>query len=157
MPVVQVNEASRSDWPFLIEMMVLTMRTLPAFASKSEIELESLAQLEASQWQPERDHAFVAWVDEQRAGAIWLHAGGEPQARQFTLGLAVAPRFRRQGLGARLLQHALEFCRANQGYVLNLKVHPSNEAAMRLYRRFGFEVTIVEMKLKLADQATSFP
>ncbi|HEX2916796.1 MAG TPA: GNAT family N-acetyltransferase [Chloroflexia bacterium] len=148
---VEIKPAGQLDWPFLAKMIGLTMRSLPHLAVKSAAELESMARLEMLNWQASRDFAFIAWKGNERAGAVWLHAGGEPGAQQYTLSIAVAPAFQHQGVGSGLLQYALDFSRRNSGLVLNLKVHPSNEAAIRLYRRFGFEVNLLEMKLRLSD------
>lgn len=146
---IQINRATTSDEPFVAEMMALTTRSLPSLAAKDLAELEGMARLEMSQWQVGRDMAFVAWREEQRAGAVWLHASGELDALHYTVGLAVALRYQRQGIGALLMQHALDYCRTNLGHVISLKVHPTNEAAIRLYRKFGFEVNLLEMKRKI--------
>jgi [ribosomal protein S18]-alanine N-acetyltransferase len=54
---------------------------------------------------------------------------------------AIHPDFRRQGLGARLLCHALIEA-AQQGVELvYLEVRRSNQAAILLYQSFGFEMT----------------
>ena len=149
MALIQVSEMRPGDEFFVGEMLALAMRSLPNLAQKPVPELAGMARLEMSRWQPERDRAFVAWQAGQRLGAIWLHTSGEPGAWHYTLGLAVVPRFQRQGVGARLLQHALDWSRQHQGRSLSLKVHPSNEAARRLYRRFGFEEEMIEMRHKL--------
>lgn len=66
----------------------------------------------------------------------WWLLCGELQV----LNLATAPRFRRCGVAARLLAHALRQG-AGQGMERALlEVRAGNEAAIRLYRRFGFQV-----------------
>lgn len=51
---------------------------------------------------------------------------------------AVAPEYQGQGIGTRLLDRGLAVL-ARQGYRrVRLEVRESNEAAIRLYRRFGF-------------------
>ncbi len=144
-----IRAASGEDTPFLVEMLALTLQTQPQFALKSQAEREGLASFEIIGWQPERDFAFVALLEEERAGAVWLHAGGEIGARAFTLGIAVLPLFQRRQIATHLLEHALIFCSQHQGLTLNLKVHPTNEGAIRLYRRFGFEPAMLEMKKRL--------
>lgn len=147
---LSIRAATGEDTPFLVEMLALTLQTQPQFALKSPAEREGLARFEIIGWQPERDFAFVAWLDDARAGAVWLHAGGEIGARAFTLGIAVLPRFQGRQIGTRLMEHALAFCSQRQGLTLDLKVHPTNERAIRLYRRFGFEPTMLEMKKRLS-------
>ncbi|GAB4218500.1 MAG: ribosomal protein S18-alanine N-acetyltransferase [Synechococcales cyanobacterium] len=54
--------------------------------------------------------------------------------------LVVDPRYRRQGLGRRLVQHLLAIAKEQGcGWAL-LEVRQSNEAAQQLYRQLGFAV-----------------
>lgn len=55
------------------------------------------------------------------------------------LGLMVAADARRQGVGRALLDAAVEWARGAGVRKLELHVFPWNEAAIRLYERFGFE------------------
>ena len=52
--------------------------------------------------------------------------------------LAVLPEHRGRGVGRRLLEEIERRARARGSSKLTLEVHATNEAAMRLYRRFGF-------------------
>lgn len=54
------------------------------------------------------------------------------------LNVAVHPGERRHGHAARLLQHILEEASCNKTRVVSLEVRASNQAALALYRRFGF-------------------
>ena len=56
------------------------------------------------------------------------------------LNFCVAPAWQRQGLGARLLNWSIETARRSGFSALLLEVRPSNENALRLYERFGFEL-----------------
>ena len=146
---LSVRPAGEADTPFLAEMLVLTLQTQPQFAGRKPQELQTLAHFEMISWQTGRDFAFVAWLGEERAGAVWLHAGGETGGKTFTAGLAVRPPSQGQGIGTRLMQYALDFCKENHGLSVDIKVHPTNEKALRLYRRFGFEPGLLEMKKRL--------
>lgn len=57
----------------------------------------------------------------------------------YITNVAVDPSRRRQGVAAQLLQVFDNFARANTLAFLTLEVRPSNEAAIALYRSFGFE------------------
>jgi ribosomal protein S18 acetylase RimI-like enzyme len=144
-----IQPAAGEDRAFLVEMLALTLQTQPEFVLKSSLERQGLAQFEIAGWQPERDFAFIARLGRQRAGAVWLHSGGEIGATVFTLGIGVLPRFQGQQVGTRLMEYALTFCGQRHGLTLNLKVHPTNEGAIRFYRRFGFEPAMLEMKKRL--------
>lgn len=52
---------------------------------------------------------------------------------------AIRPEFRRQGLGAALIGHVLEVGRQLGAPKATLEVRRSNEAAIRLYERAGFQ------------------
>jgi len=83
---------------------------------------------------------FVAEADGQVAGyaAVWYVAD------EAELGdLAVHPDFRRRGIGALLLDRAIEESRSREIRVLYLEVRAGNEDARRLYERSGFEVVTV--------------
>ena len=54
------------------------------------------------------------------------------------LGMAVAREWRRQGVGAALLEAAIAWAREHGLHKLSLSVFPHNTAAIALYRKFGF-------------------
>jgi ribosomal-protein-alanine N-acetyltransferase len=56
------------------------------------------------------------------------------------LNVAVDPAFRRQGLGQRLLEYALEYSRRLGASRVELEVRTGNEAAIALYQKHGFEI-----------------
>ncbi|NNF28278.1 MAG: ribosomal protein S18-alanine N-acetyltransferase [Gemmatimonadetes bacterium] len=53
--------------------------------------------------------------------------------------VAVAPGVRREGVGARLVQRALEAAADRGASTVYLEVRASNEAAARMYEGFGFQ------------------
>jgi ribosomal protein S18 acetylase RimI-like enzyme len=55
------------------------------------------------------------------------------------LGMLVAPAWRRRGVGSALLEASIEAARALGAHKVSLQVWPHNEAALRLYYRYGFE------------------
>jgi ribosomal-protein-alanine N-acetyltransferase len=54
------------------------------------------------------------------------------------LNLSVAPDWQRRGFGRMLLEHFVRVAHASDAAQLFLEVRPSNQAARRLYTRFGF-------------------
>lgn len=83
------------------------------------------------QFVAERDGEVVGWCD-------IIRVDQPSRAHVGTLGMGVAREFRRRGIGRRLLLAALE--RAAQVYLerVELTVHASNVAAIRLYESAGF-------------------
>lgn len=53
--------------------------------------------------------------------------------------IAVHPDFRRRGIGEKLLKELITRAASRGARRLTLEVRPSNEAAQRLYTKFGFE------------------
>jgi ribosomal-protein-alanine N-acetyltransferase len=60
--------------------------------------------------------------------------------------IAVAPRYRRKGLGIRLMRHVLHSAAAAGARRATLEVRRSNEAALRLYGQLDFHVTAVRSR-----------
>jgi RimJ/RimL family protein N-acetyltransferase len=89
------------------------------------------------------EHAavFVAATPEGRVvGRLSLARDQHPaSAHVADLGLMVAASHRRRGIGRALLDEAVRWARERGVEKLELHVFPHNEAAIRLYERFGFE------------------
>ncbi len=87
----------------------------------------------ASTW--ELEGSFVAEVDGELVGSLHVAAqyGGSGE-----IGMLVARDRRGRGVGTALMQAAVEHARAKGLHKLSLGVWPHNEAALALYRRFGF-------------------
>lgn len=59
------------------------------------------------------------------------------------LNLAVAPQWRRRGIGRRLLAAALDCGRRAKAQTAWLEVRPSNQPALALYHSFGFRQVMI--------------
>ena len=83
---------------------------------------------------------FVAEDEEGRiVGRLSIARDQHPASRHVAdLGLMVAMSHRRQGIGTRLLETALEWARESDVRKLELHVFPHNVAAIKLYEKFGF-------------------
>jgi ribosomal protein S18 acetylase RimI-like enzyme len=119
-------------------------------------------------WGRSDDSGFVA-VDEnnQPLGAIWLRLlaneeKGYGYVDDFTpeLGMAVFPEHRGRGIGTTLLTRLLEMA-AHSYEKVSLSVAREN-LALRLYRRFGFEVVaengnslIMQRRVNYTDNSTT--
>lgn len=85
---------------------------------------------------------LVAEVEGKVIGQLGLQVCQSPRRRHVAeLGMGVSEEFQGQGIGSALLRAALEL--ADQWLNIRrmeLTVYSSNEAAIALYERFGFEV-----------------
>jgi RimJ/RimL family protein N-acetyltransferase len=83
---------------------------------------------------------FVADDDGRIVARLSLSRDPHPASRHVAdLGLMVAERSRRQGIGRMLLDQAVEWGSVAGIRKLELHVFPWNEAALALYESFGFE------------------
>lgn len=86
------------------------------------------------------DHLFVTEVDGKVVGMVGLHIGrGPKRSHTATLGIIIHDDYQHQGFGTKLMEKALEL----GDNWLNLKrielgVFTENEAAIALYKKFGF-------------------
>ena len=96
---------------------------------------------------------LVAEIEGRVVGQLGLQVCQNPRRRHVAeLGMGVAEDYQGQGIGSALLRSALEL--ADQWLNIRrmeLTVYSSNEAAIALYERFGFEV-----EAELADFAFQY-
>ena len=78
--------------------------------------------------------SFVAEADRSIVGQLGVSGTG-----RVDLGMWVAHEWRGRGIGAKLVEAAVEWARAQGAYKISLEVWPHNEAAIALYEKFGFE------------------
>jgi ribosomal-protein-alanine N-acetyltransferase len=80
---------------------------------------------------------LVARFENKVAGYTCLYSAAD----EIQIGnLAVSPDFRQRGIGTRLVEHIISLATENHKRLLVLEVRPSNEAACKLYAKFGFRV-----------------
>ncbi len=85
-------------------------------------------------------HIFVCREGEDEPRVVlgyvcfWLFLG-----EMHLLNIAVDPRVRREGVGRRLLAHALDYAASRGAKVGFLEVRRSNRAAQHLYEKYGFK------------------
>jgi ribosomal-protein-alanine N-acetyltransferase len=108
-----VHEIERASFPL----------PWPPYAFRQELESNRMA------------HYLVVRADEQVVAyaGLWLMVD-EAHVTTF----AVLPAWRRQGVGGRLLCELLELADDLGASVATLEVRLSNDAARKLYQRFGF-------------------
>ena len=79
-------------------------------------------------------------VAEDESGRVLGYAGLLVMVDEgYITNVAVFPEYRRLGVAAKIIDVYMNFAAANNLAFLTLEVRPSNEAAIALYRRFGFE------------------
>ncbi|MEM4780467.1 MAG: ribosomal protein S18-alanine N-acetyltransferase [Halalkalicoccus sp.] len=133
--------------------VTVTATTPVTVRSATRADLLSIYRIEKASFpQPWPFSAFEGFLDEpaflvawdERAGVVgYVVADSVPnhgRAIGHVKDLAVAPDYRGEGIGRRLLSRALEtLAREGVGWV-KLEVRTGNEPAIALYRAFGFEL-----------------
>ncbi len=66
---------------------------------------------------------------------IWLES-----TRLHIINVAVHPEYRNEGVGTQLLLFAIDYAKERKFKEVSLEVRKSNENAIRLYKKLGFEV-----------------
>jgi GNAT superfamily N-acetyltransferase len=89
---------------------------------------------------PAREAAWIAEVDGERAGCVFLVAGDDPATARLRI-LLVAPEARGLGIGTRLVQECLGFARAARYRRVVLWTNDILVSARRIYQAFGFTLT----------------
>ena len=98
------------------------------------------------------EHAnFLALEGDRVVGVLVIERMSHPVNRHVaTLGMAVERSLRGRGIGSALMVAALRWARSAGVEKVTLEVYPTNEAAVALYRKFGFaeEGQLIRQSLK---------
>ena len=100
------------------------------------------------------DLPLVAELDGNVVGNAGLHPVGPAVRRRhaMTLGICVEPKAQGQGVGTALMAALCEHADRWLGVLrLELTVYTDNAAALRLYRKFGFEIEGTHRGFALRD------
>lgn len=86
-------------------------------------------------------HMLVAVVRERVVGQLGLRLGSGRRAHSASLGMMIHADYQGRGVGTALMEAAVDLAEnwLNVSRI-ELTVYPDNEAAIALYRKFGFEV-----------------
>ncbi len=88
-------------------------------------------------------YSLVACVDLEVVGQIGLHTFPNRPRRHHVgaIGMAVRDDWQGKGIGARLMQAVVDLADKWLNLArLELEVYPDNEPAIKLYKKFGFQV-----------------
>jgi putative acetyltransferase len=89
-------------------------------------------------WHEDAAH-LLALDDDRVVGSISIRRDDHPVTHHVaTLDMLVVSTHRRRGVGSALLEEALRWARSYGVERIELSVYPNNDAAIALYRRFGF-------------------
>ncbi|MFF8881984.1 GNAT family N-acetyltransferase [Streptomyces flaveolus] len=91
----------------------------------------------AARHSPDREAAWIAEIDGERAGCVFLVAADQPGVAKLRV-LLVTPAARGLGLGTRLVEQSLTFAREAGYRSVTLWTTDKLVSARRIYEHFGF-------------------
>lgn len=94
---------------------------------------------------------FVVKQSEEDFGFIAFYANDHDHHCAFVSSIGVKPEFRGHGIGLRLLNRAVEVAREKGMRRIRLEVSLQNQAALRLYRKYGFSDVYVSAEKQQKD------
>lgn len=91
---------------------------------------------------------IVTQLDEKTVGMIYLVRGKfEKNKHVGFLGISILKEFRKIGIGTAMMKYIMEWARRQKGLEKgSLTVFSTNEAAINLYRTFGFQIEGISKK-----------
>lgn len=130
---MEIQELHQLDAQHISDLLALMTQLNPRLHVTPEM-LQATVQDPAT-------HLFAAMEQGRIVGCASLCVSHSPTGRKGRIeDVVVSSACRGQGLGRRLMQHLVDFARAELSpIVLNLTSKPEREAANRLYRALGFQ------------------
>jgi RimJ/RimL family protein N-acetyltransferase len=126
---VEIRPAVDADRRPLALLFAAVAEERDGIAAEPPIDVEK----RAASW--DLDRMLVALATGEVVGLIFVH---ESSFGFGEIGMMVAADWRGRGVGTALVAAAIEWARARGLHKLTLSVFPHNEAAIALYRKFGF-------------------
>ncbi|MCG9628427.1 GNAT family N-acetyltransferase [Vibrio mediterranei] len=102
----------------------------------------------------DNQHNFVAVEsDGKLLGHLAINTTEKPRLQHSaSFGVAVAKAYRGKGVGRFLMEHLLSYCDDELNLIrLELEMHANNDAALALYKSFGFEIEGIKRKAVLVE------
>jgi putative acetyltransferase len=137
-PGVQIRPGRPSDAASFLEMWRGVVEERHWVRTETVGRVRDYRRSFAESWTNDRAR-LLAVAPEGVVGIITIERMTHPVNRHVaTLGMAVGPSWRGRGLGSALMAAALRWARQSSVEKVTLEVFPGNEAAVALYRKFGF-------------------
>jgi RimJ/RimL family protein N-acetyltransferase len=135
-PWFQVRAATAEDIPTLLDLWESVAAEGRWIGTEAPIDREA----RASRWKTTYfdNDAGCMFVAATMKGIV-ASASVQNDRGLVDLGMLVERRHRREGIGSRLLQACIDWAERARAHKIILQVWPHNEAAIRLYEKFGFE------------------
>lgn len=142
-PTTSVQRIEPTEWALYRDTRLRALQDSPdAFGSSLALEAARPDQFWmdriAAATSSANDLPLFGTSGDQVGGLLWCKAFPEEPGVAHLFQMWVAPEFRRLGLGAKLLQAAIDWARSAHIRQLRLGVAAGDNPAVRLYLRHGF-------------------
>jgi RimJ/RimL family protein N-acetyltransferase len=135
MTAFQVRRACPEDAEAILRLFEAVAAERRYILSEPPIDRERRRQRFLDGLQSDEGSRFVAEAESEVVGDLAVHRRGTGPA---TIGMGVAAAWRGRGVGTALIEACVDWAREEGVHKLSLEVFPWNEAAIALYRKFGF-------------------
>jgi len=148
--LVEIRRLPADRWRDYRDLRLEALKRDPSAYGSSFEEAERLPE---DEWRRRIQNVLFALSDDRPVGMIVyvFDEGLKTKHIAEIYGFYVSANHRGEGVGTRLLEHALLLIRKNKGIVkVRLYVNPEQRVAVKLYKRAGFVVTgRMEKELKI--------
>lgn len=131
-----VRRARPKDVDRILDLLEAIAEERQFILSEPPIDRERRRQRQLDMLASGETQSFVAEVNGEIVGE--LSAFRRTTTASVAIGMGVAAPWRGRGVGTALMQACLDWARNEGVHKLSLEVFPWNEAAIALYRKFGF-------------------
>ena len=129
-----VRQATADDLDGAFEVYAAVAAERIHIGGEPPIDREERLERWAGRLGREHEAMFVVDADGRTVGQGMLTWAGVSE-----IGMAILDEYRGKGIGSALLEAMIEWAEADGSHKLELYVWPHNEAALALYKKFGFE------------------
>ena len=133
---IAVRPAVEHDLDAAVDLYVAVAEEGTGIAAEAPVDRPGRRQRFESSIRREDAQFFVAEADGRLVGTLGIEVQRYGVAE---LGMMVAGDMRGRGVGSALMHAALAWARNAGAHKISLQVWPHNEAALALYRKFGFQ------------------
>jgi len=119
----------------------MTLDDIPAVVELDQLSFELPWPERSFRYELTENPASRAWVVEVDGKIAAMLVGWLLVDEMHVATIATHPDFRRQGIGRKLLAHALRYVHGEGAVTSFLEVRAGNLAAQEMYRKFGFKVS----------------
>ena len=153
--MITIRKAGIEDLPVLYSFeqgVISAERPFDSFIKKGHVTYYDITNLILS----DQSEIVVAESDDQIVGAGYAQIRQskafwkDPQFAYLGF-MYVDPAFRGKGINKKIIDHLKHWAKSRQIYELRLEVYEENKAAIRAYRKTGFEKHMIEMRLNLKE------